>query len=238
MTDKKGVELTPIRKVRLYEEIEAQLMSLVTEGMIQPGDKFPSESVLIKQLNVSRAVLREAFRILEAKGLVYSVQGGGRYLRPVDKAESLSSEYLALQLEKTSIIEIYEVRLGLEPVAARLAAQRWKPEDMENMENLIAKMESSGQHKEHDYPFHMAIAKAAGNYILWKMIGMQINLVYGVSNEKVNNILNQRVMNDFVREHIEILEAIRIRDGAKAAYLIEEHLKKSLNALINDREGF
>lgn len=73
MTNSKGIELTPIKRVRLYEEVESQLMSLVKDGMIQPGEKFPSESELVEQLNVSRAVLREAFRILEAKGLVYSI---------------------------------------------------------------------------------------------------------------------------------------------------------------------
>ena len=67
MINNKGVELTPIKRVRLYEEVESQLMSLVTDGVIQPGEKFP-ESELIEQLNVSRAVLREAFRILEGKG--------------------------------------------------------------------------------------------------------------------------------------------------------------------------
>lgn len=232
MADKKGIELTPIRKVRLYEEVEAQLMSLVTNGVLQPGDKFPSESVLIKQLNVSRAVLREAFRILEAKGLVYSVQGGGRYLRPIDKSNSFSGEYLALQLEKTSIIEIYEVRLGLEPVAAKLAALRWKPKDMENMDNIFIELEKEGQHDAYDYPFHMAIAEAGGNYVLGKLIAMQLNIIYGVSNEEVNGILNQRNVEDYVKDHKEILKAIKDRDGDMAAHLMEEHLSKSLKLLI------
>jgi GntR family transcriptional repressor for pyruvate dehydrogenase complex len=237
VTDKKGVELTPIRRIRLYEEVENQLMSLVTNGVLKPGDKFPSESVLIKQLNVSRAVLREAFRILEAKGLVYSIQGGGRYLRPIDKSNSINSEYLALQLEKTSIIEIYEVRLGLEPIAAKLAAIHCKPEDIENMENIVAKLEKKNHNTEHDYPFHMAIAKAGGNYVLGKLISLQLNLVYGVSNEKVNNIINQRKMEDYIIEHKEILEAIKKKDSEKSAHLMEEHLKKSLNLLMNDKNS-
>jgi len=233
----KGIELTPIKRVRLYEEVENQLMSLVIDGKIQPGEKFPSESELIKQLNVSRAVLREAFRILEAKGLVYSIQGRGRYLRPVEESSSKNSEYLALELEKTSIIEIYEVRLGLEPMAAKLAAQRCKKEDIKNMEKILSELETECQHNQHDYPFHIAIAKAGGNYVLRKLIAMQLNLVYGVSNEKVNRILNSRKMEEYVNEHKEILKAIKNRDGDLASKLMEEHLKKSLYLLMEDKKN-
>lgn len=238
MTNSKGIELTPIKRVRLYEEVESQLMSLVKDGMIQPGEKFPSESELVEQLNVSRAVLREAFRILEAKGLVYSIQGRGRYLRPVEEPGSVNSEYLALELEKTSIIEIYEVRLGLEPTAAKLAAQRWKMEDIKYMESIVSKLETDEQHSQHDYPFHIAIAKTAGNYVLRKLIAMQLNLVYGVSNEKVNSILNSRKMEEYVKEHKEILEAIKRKDGDVASKLMEEHLNKSLFLLMKDRNNF
>jgi GntR family transcriptional repressor for pyruvate dehydrogenase complex len=238
MADKKDIDLKPIRKVRLYEEVEAQLMKLVTDGVLQPGDKFPSESVLIKQLNVSRAVLREAFRILEQKGLAYSIQGGGRYLRSIEKANNLSNEYLTLELEKTSIIEIYEARLGLEPIAAKLAAIRWKPKDIEEMESIIYQLEKVDQHSAYDYPFHIAIAKASGNYVMGEMISMQINLVYGVTNEKVNNILNQRQLKDFVKEHRQILDAIKKRDGILSARLMEEHLKKSYDALTNYANDF
>lgn len=238
MINNKGVELTPIKRVRLYEEVESQLMSLVTDGVIQPGEKFPSESELIEQLNVSRAVLREAFRILEAKGLVYSIQGRGRYLRPVKKLNSINSEYLALELEKTSIIEIYEVRLGLEPMAANLAAQRCKKEDIENMEEIVSELEIEGQHNQHDYPFHIAIAKAGGNYVLRKLIAMQLNLVYGVSNEKVNRILNSRKMEEYVSEHKKILEAIKRRNGDMASQLMKEHLSKSLYLLMKAKNNF
>lgn len=238
LVDSKEIELTPIKRIRLYEEVESQLMSLVKNGRIQPGEKFPSESELVEQLNVSRAVLREAFRILEAKGLVYSIQGRGRYLRFVEEPKSVNSEYLALELEKTSIIEIYEVRLGLEPIAAKLAAQRWKTEDIECMEIIVSKLETEEQHKQFDYPFHLAIAKTSGNYVLRKLIVMQLNLVYGVSNEKVNFILNSRKIEDYVNEHKKILEAIKKRDGDIASKLMEEHLSKSLYLLMKDRNDF
>jgi len=231
VVDNKGVGLTPIRKIRLYEEVEVQLMSLVKDGAVKPGEKFPSESVLEKQLNVSRSILREAFRILEAKGLVYSVQGGGRYLRSVEESIMHDNEYMTLHLEKTSIIEIYEVRLGLEPIAAKLAAARRKPEDIESMQSIISELEDKEYNDEEDYPFHMAIAKATGNYVLGKLLAMQMDLVNSISNEEVKKILDNRRMKDYVADDKEIFKAIKAGDGEKAARLMEEHITKSLRLL-------
>ena len=110
-------------------------------------------------------------------------------------------------------------------------------EDIENMEEIVSEL-VEGQHNQHDYPFHIAIAKAGGNYVLRKLIAMQLNLVYGVSNEKVNRILNSRKMEEYVSEHKKILEAIKRRNGDMASQLMKEHLSKSLYLLMKAKNNF
>ena len=65
----------------LYEEVVEELYRLIDEKHIQPGGKLPPERELIEQLKVSRNVLREAFHVLETRGVIVSHQGKGRFLR-------------------------------------------------------------------------------------------------------------------------------------------------------------
>src|SRR5688572_30360900 len=72
---------TPVRTVRLSEEIIRQIAELIADGSLRLNDKFPSERELQERWQVSRPVLREAFRVLEMQGVVESRPGAGRYLR-------------------------------------------------------------------------------------------------------------------------------------------------------------
>ena len=99
----------------LYEEVVEELYRLIDEKHIQPGGKLPPERELIEQLKVSRNVLREAFHVLETRGVIVSHQGKGRFLReqPGHGSEK-RTESLSKNLERYSMLEAYEVRQVLE----------------------------------------------------------------------------------------------------------------------------
>jgi len=95
-------------RILLYEQVVEDLCLLIDRGDFEPGDQLPSERELIEKLNVSRNVLREAFHVLESRGVIVSHQGKGRFLResPISGKEK-RYDSLSKNLECYSMIEAY-----------------------------------------------------------------------------------------------------------------------------------
>src|SRR5512135_1083989 len=101
---------------RLLEYIEAQ--------HLKPGDLLPSETSLAGSFGVSRPVIREALKNLEGKGIIEIVNGKGALVKPIDSDPLRLFFQRAMHLEKDAIIDLMEVRKGIEVEAAVLAAGR------------------------------------------------------------------------------------------------------------------
>ena len=125
----------------LYEEVIENLYRLIDSGKIKPGETFPSERVLIGEWDISRNVLREAFHILEQRGLITSRQGKGRFLRklPDDQHRDMS-ESTSKMIERCSLLEIYQVRQMLEAKACGLTALRITDSDVNELEKCYQKV--------------------------------------------------------------------------------------------------
>ena len=70
--------------VRLYESVTEQIMNLIKNNELKPGDKLPPERDLAEKFSISRGSLREAFRVLESRGIIER-PGGGRFIREINK---------------------------------------------------------------------------------------------------------------------------------------------------------
>ncbi|GIU35500.1 GntR family transcriptional regulator [Shewanella colwelliana] len=133
----------PIKQVKASDEVSNQLRSAIFEGRYTAGDKLPSERELIETFEVSRTVVREAIKALEARGLVEIKQGatGGAFVKELT-FERLSNDCKDLFfLGNMSFSEICQARLAIEPVVAGLAAKHCTDEqakillDANNNEN-------------------------------------------------------------------------------------------------------
>lgn len=143
----RGIDDTfrPARRQRLYEDVVDQILDLVRKGEILPGQRLPSERELEPQLGVSRGVLREAFRVLEARGLVTSRAGEGRYLRDLPSHfghVGTDFSWLPLRLEQAVILDLWEAREALEAKAAEAAARRAQPDDLDKLQRLCDELAS------------------------------------------------------------------------------------------------
>lgn len=219
--------LRPVHKKRLYEDVEKQLVQLVNERKMKPGDKFPTESRLVKELNVSPSILREAFRILETKNLVESIQGGGRYLRQQIGWDAAS--------KTATLIDVYQVRLILEPEAARLTALYCSAENLGELRRLLSSMQAAGKERDEDFPFHVAIAQMSQNAVLTRMIIDMINVVGSTSDEVFPASMWDIPMENYVEDHRHILEALEHRDAQKAKEQMYRHIEKSYLLIKNSR---
>ena len=167
LTDGKGKRIP-----KTSERIARQLVNYIVDHDLVEGTMLPTEKDLVGTLGVGRTTLREALRLLETRGVITIRPGPGggpvvRRPRPDDLGEGLT---LFLQFAGGSLNDVLEAREALEPMIARLAAERITPEQIEVLEQTIEAMrDNTGNHHlflRENRRFHEVIAEATGSVIL------------------------------------------------------------------------
>jgi DNA-binding FadR family transcriptional regulator len=206
----------------LHGQIVHAIGRRILRGDIRPGDVVPLDS----GLRASRTVLREAIKVLAAKGLVESRPKTGTRVRPRQSWNLLDPDVLAWQREGAPaaafLRKLTEVRLIVEPAAAELAAQRASAREVAVMAAAFHTMEEAVTGQEPDYEafdladmrFHRAILEGCHNDVLEQMSGV----VFGAMlvSFRATSRLPGSARRSLPR-HRAILEAIRARQGARAA---------------------
>lgn len=158
----------------LAEQVTDQLLEYIETQHLRPGDLLPSESSLAKSFGVSRPVVREALKSLEGKGVIEIVNGKGALVRPIDSDPLRLFFQRAMQMEYSTIVELMEIRRGLETQAAALAARRRETQDLDAIRKIVEKMRGSMQdldaYTRLDVEFHLAVAAASHNAMLVYLI--------------------------------------------------------------------
>lgn len=221
------MEFKEIAPVRLYESVIEQIMDLIKNKKLKPGDKLPPERELAEKLSISRNSLREAFRVLESRGLIKSKPGGGRFIREIRENVHNNTENIILSLEKSSILELLEAREMFEVEIVELATQRATPEDIELIEKALNKMSQKEELKddkkmETDTEFHLAIAGASHNFVFVNIMKLHLDLLKE-TREKTWQIPGRREKQ--YQEHQAIFQAIKEHNSKKAEEAILKHLR-------------
>lgn len=163
-----------VRPLRIHQSIARKLGTAILSGEYQPGDALGGEIEQALTLGVSRTPYREAIRILVAKGLLESRPKAGTHVTPKERWNLLDPEVLTWMFtgvpDAAFIRDLFELRGLLEPAAARLAAERRSPEQLELMGVAIEAMRWNGLATEAGraavQQFHRAILAASGNLAL------------------------------------------------------------------------
>ncbi|MCB0257074.1 MAG: FadR family transcriptional regulator [Anaerolineae bacterium] len=157
------------REQRLYERVVDKILALIQDGTWEAGDRLPPERDLAEAFGVSRTVVREAVKTLEARGVLETLTGSGVYVRPPDSAAISRSLRMYLQLLDQDDIDLRlaEIRRVLEVEIAALAAERAMPEEREELRRLCREMRKhAGAPRvlaEIDFQFHLLLAEATRN---------------------------------------------------------------------------
>lgn len=150
------------------------LRALIADGLLQTGDRLPSENDLCASLAVSRGPLREAIRTLEACGVLVARRGSGTYVSDLRAKDLIASMSLTVGLlPLRGALEYTSLRRILEPHAAALAAARIDQATLHNLGLILDRIEASDDVDEQsrlDHEFHMAITATAGNDVLASLI--------------------------------------------------------------------
>lgn len=176
---------------------------------------------------VARPTAREALRILEAEGLIEVVRGarGGARVRRPDLGAAARNCALLLQLEGTTLAEVYEVRLMLEPAAARLAAERGpRRRAARALENVIdeeeRRLDQVGSLAEQAMRFQETLVDVAGNPTLALLVRLLHELVSRQAASRINPDLTDAKRKNLRRRLIKaqraVAEAVREGRGDRA----------------------
>lgn len=226
---------TPIAPTSVYEQVAARLRQRIRLGLLPVGERLPPERLLAEQLGVSRVTLRDALGILQGEGLIDRRRGAGGGAVIVDRRPSPVEARAELRRQIATFDRILELRLVIEPGAARLAAERRSDDDLRRLELSIEGMECAAK-REHDGVgefhradsiFHLTIAAASRNPHLYEAVEKARSRLFA----PMAAIDRQGLQQDSVAEHRAVLEAIADGDGDRAATAMEHHLREARRTL-------
>ncbi|MDE2395927.1 MAG: FadR family transcriptional regulator, partial [Burkholderiales bacterium] len=166
----------------MHGRIVRELGQRIVGGQLKPGERLPAEAALLARYEVSRPVLREAVRVLVAKGLVVSKQRAGAIVRPARDWHLLDPDVLYWLIQTQPKAEfvgnLVAVRRIIEPAAAALAARSATREQLQAIAEALAGMEKAQTPEEllePDVAFHRRVAEATNNPLL-AYIGNMLSL--------------------------------------------------------------
>ncbi|MFC4056155.1 FadR/GntR family transcriptional regulator [Actinomadura syzygii] len=202
------------------------MLELVEARGLRPGDALPTERELAELFGVSRNVLRQAFGVLEDRGLLRTVRGSGRYLREAAVAHVADLGARA-SVEVASIADVLEARTLLEVQVAALACQRRTAEQAQSLAVLAGRLASW----EDNLAFHCAVAAATHNFVLERLVRQQAELAGELHQRE--HYQDPDELEHMRAEHQGIAAAIAARDSEAAKDLVRGHLHRTRRVLFS-----
>jgi GntR family transcriptional repressor for pyruvate dehydrogenase complex len=224
------LNLSPIKKKRVYQQVIERIKESIEQGSIQAGNKLPSERELAAQLSVSRSVVREAMSVLNESGLLNIRPGIGVFLIEEEEPSLLHRINQILQKEQINLVELLEVREGLEGQAAFLAAQRGEEKDLKEIYSCLLRLEQAVKEgkiaAQEDFAFHMAVVRASRNESIVEILRLLSDrFLEGLNQSRSRSVqLTQKAM-AVVKEHYGIYEAIAAGDPERARKKMLDHIQ-------------
>ena len=212
----------------LGSRIAAALLHKITADRLAVGTRLPSELAMAAHFQVSRNIVREAIALLKADGILDTRKGSGAYIR------SLSGNAPDAVTERSieSLLNLIEVRRGLEAETAALAALRRTPGQLLDIERALLRIEAavaSGQDGvDEDFRFHLAIAQATGNSYWPKLVDMfAAPIRSAVQVTRANEAQRADLTACVLQEHRAILAAISAGAPEQARAAAIEHMTQA-----------
>ena len=215
------------RAPKASERLARHLATSIVEGAYAEGARLPHESDMLAQTQVGRATLREALRLLEVWGLVTirTGPGGGPVVRRPQPDEFADQMAMLLQFQQLTLRDVSDARVALEPMVARLAAERISDEQLAELKDSIEIMRGSfddpAEFWAQNARFHSTVAHAADSQV----IAMVIDAVKFIADGASSGVAYGRAeFEEVMNAHIDIVAKLEARDADGAAKAMFDHL--------------
>ncbi len=222
-------------KKLLASRVEEELMNYILHEPVEIGARIPNEFELAEKFGVGRSTIRETIKSLATKGILEVRRGSGTYVISKNTIEE-DPLGLAKFTDKYKLaLELFEVRLMLEPEIAALASDYAEPEEKEELKRLCDETEAlyraGKNHTMKDIEFHTCIAKCSKNRVVEQLVPIiQTAVVTFV------NLTNRQLMEETIETHRAVTEAVLKGDpvGARCAMIM--HLTYNRQMLLKMME--
>jgi len=224
----------PVNRNSLSDEVVEQIIDLISRGVLKPGERLPSEKELCLRFGVGRTTIREALRSMAVMGILDGRVGEGTFVSGDSRKYLEKALQWGLLIDRKGVNDLVETRLMLESQTAYAAAARATEENLQEIEETLEGMQESldrpEEHLEHDLRFHLAIARATQNSILFKLLTMTRGYLQTWISESLSKPSSRKIRaraDSSVREHEKIVQALRNRKPEEARRAMTEHILSS-----------
>lgn len=208
----------------LYEYIINEIKNMINKNELHIGDVLPSERDLAERFNVSRVPIREAMKIMEYIGMIEVDSVSKKVLKKINMTDLYTKISFCIENDYRTIIELFDLRLMIEPEAARLASENLEKEDILTIKNSVERMKLSQDEMDTLYEAsmqtHYAIIKSSKNQLLCSIYqGLYEHLLLSKSIS-----MDLKTISQSIKIHEQIADAIINRKPEEAKELMYEHL--------------
>ncbi len=226
-------------KNSLVEDIVAQFYHriFITKEYL-PNTRIPNERDLAESLGVSRNSLREAIKLLEAKGVLIIERGIGTYVSSNLGVEGDPFGLLKIYDREKLLWDLFEVRLIFEPEVVHLAVERASDSEIEEIIACqrygVEQVKNGEDFSLADKKFHLTIAKAAHNEVMERFIPSiheSINGIHKIYPSTLSEWWKKNLQDNFLESHNEIVRFIKLRDPIGAELAMRHHMLRTIKDL-------
>jgi GntR family transcriptional regulator, transcriptional repressor for pyruvate dehydrogenase complex len=224
--------LLKVEKISIIDQVIQQLETSITSGEYTVGQKMPSEVELCRTLGVGRSTVREAYRMLQAFGMIELRPGKGAFVNAAVRNSSTNEAIRDWFIEKKAeLSDLMEVRMAVEPLAVKLAIKKGTREQIEHISALNKKFQEAAKRLnvvelvELDENFHTAIVEASNNALLIKINQLIAETFKAYRTRSFAVSENVEHASD---PHNSILDAILQKNEAMGIQAMNDHLVISM----------
>lgn len=219
-----------IEKISITDEVVKRIRDLVNSGEYTVGEKLPTEMDLREQLGVGRSTIREAFRVLQALGIIELRSGRGAFVKGKNDNtyETIKEWFVEKEAE---LSELMEVRMAIEPIAVKLAIQRGSAAQIDQLRDIHDAFRKAVERLDAidlatlDESFHTTIIEASNNNLLKKIGRLMADAFV---EYRARSFAVQENMTHALEPHEKILSAILKKNEKEAILAVQKHLDVSL----------
>ncbi|MBQ0071346.1 MAG: FadR family transcriptional regulator [Spirochaetales bacterium] len=217
--------LAPNLNLYASDSLAERIRSKITSGELPVGYEFPKEEEYCKQLGVSRSTLREACKVLTASGYIRLIKGHGTVVN--DLTNVIENAPIGESLKVAEIEDVLEFREMVETTQAKHAAEKATPAQIARLESILEKMKANTDDLQAfstlDEEYHLLISEMSGNSLLFAIMRHMESVI----NETIHRaflIDTKQNVQDAIKAHTEVLDAIKAHDPQTAEKKMREHI--------------
>ena len=232
----------PKKHRNLAQGVVAYISERIANGTLNPGDKLPTESEIMRILGVSRTVVREAISHMQAAALVETRHGIGTFVLAPSPSRTLGIDPGTV-VTMRDVLAILELRISLETEAAGLAASRRSDAQLQQLRGALDSFQSCARNGAEtvapDVQFHLLIAQSSGNryfHDILSHLGTNFIPRARLNFAKLAQDEPAAFMERVIHEHEDIFNAIARKDPESARAAMRTHLSNSRERLRRAQE--